>query len=178
MVTINRRQFIVTTGSFLLGLAMPRLSWATAEQPRRLAFDHLHTGESLDIEYCRDGSYDASALSAINRLMRDFRTEDEHPIDPKLLDFLHTLKIRSGTKESFAIISGYRSPKTNAILRSKSGGVAKRSLHMQGRAVDVRLPDVPTDQLRHLAVQLRLGGVGYYQRSDFLHVDTGRVRAW
>lgn len=124
------------------------------------------------------GRYLPTALSAVSHLLRDFRTGDEHPIDPRLLDLLHALHVSIGSQRPFEIISGYRSPGTNAMLRTHGGGVASGSLHMQGRAIDLRVGDVPLASLRDAALALRRGGVGYYPTSNFVHVDTGRVRRW
>ncbi|WP_332460900.1 YcbK family protein [Thauera sinica] len=118
------------------------------------------------------------ALQRIDRLLRDFRTGEVQAMDPQLFDILHALRITLGGG-TFEIISAYRSPATNDMLRKTGGGgVAKRSLHMDGRAIDVRLPGVPTTSLRDAAIGLGLGGVGYYPESDFVHIDTGAVRAW
>lgn len=110
--------------------------------------------------------------------MRDFRTGDIHPIDTRLINMLCHLQMTSSSSGTFELISGYRSPATNMKLRQTSNGVAKKSLHMQGRAIDIRLTDVPTDKLRSIACSLKQGGVGFYPKSDFIHLDTGRTRAW
>ncbi len=128
--------------------------------------------------YYQAGSYDPAALARVNHFLRDFRTGDVHPIDPGVLDILFDVRTRAASDEPFHVISGYRSPRTNAFLRTHSTGVSKHSLHMQGRAIDVRLPGLPTRKLRELALGLRRGGVGYYPASDFVHLDTGRVRFW
>ena len=145
---------------------------------RALAFHHTHTGETLTAEYFYAGAYVPDALAAINHHLRDFRTGDEHAIDPALLDLLHRLAAVTSTAKPFEVISGYRSPKTNHMLRETSTGVAASSLHMVGKAIDIRLADVHLPDLRGAAVGLRRGGVGYYPESDFVHVDTGRVRTW
>ena len=145
---------------------------------RSLRFHHTHTGESVAVEYFSCGSYLPDALETINRHLRDFRTGEEHAIDPALLDLLHRIQAATHTSAPFEVISGYRSPKTNQILREKSSGVAASSLHMQGKAIDIRLRDVPLSGLRTAALDLRAGGVGYYPDSQFVHVDTGRVRTW
>ena len=148
---------------------------------RSLSFFNTHTGERLKTTYCCDGKYQPQALEEINHILRDWRVGQVKPIDPGLLDLLHEL---SGTLEvdtPFHIISGYRSPGTNATLRSKGGahtGVASQSLHMVGKAVDIRVPGVKLENLRGAARSLKLGGVGYYPSSNFVHVDTGRVRFW
>ncbi len=145
---------------------------------RFLAFRHTHTGERLRIVYFARGGYRPEALGQIDWLLRDFRTGDTHTIDPRLLDTLHALCLSCG-KETLEIISGYRSPQTNAMLRrTGGGGVAQRSLHMDGRAIDVRLAGCDTARLRDAAIALRRGGVGYYPKSDFVHLDTGRFRTW
>ena len=158
-----------------LSLGVPRASQAAEE--RALAFQHTHTGESLELVYFARGHYLPDALSRINRLLRDFRTGETHAIDPSLLDQLHALCSACG-KNGFEIISGYRSPATNAMLRNRSDGVAAHSLHLEGRAIDIRLPGVRTSRLRDAALALGLGGVGYYPGPDFVHLDTGRVRSW
>jgi uncharacterized protein YcbK (DUF882 family) len=122
--------------------------------------------------------YRPAALDRIKRLLRDFRTEQIHPIDPALLDLLYALTVATPSQGCFEVISGYRSAATNAMLRRNSQGVAKRSLHMQGRAIDVRLSDLDTTALRKAALALKAGGVGYYRRSNFVHLDTGRPRSW
>lgn len=176
----NRRHFLRHLAIAGAGaIARPRPVRATPLAPTRaLDFRHLHTGERLSVEYAIAGQYAPDALEAVDRLLRDFRTGDIHPIDPHLLDLLHDLATRTGTRRAFDVISGYRSPVTNAALRQRSEGVAAQSLHMVGRAIDIRLGDVPLPRLRGAALDLARGGVGYYPASDFVHVDTGRVRRW
>jgi uncharacterized protein YcbK (DUF882 family) len=145
---------------------------------RHLEFHHLHTGEKLAATYWRDGGFDPGALDSINRVLRDFRTGDVYPIEQILLDLLHQVKSELGTDGHYEVIGGYRSPKTNNMLRQRTTGVAKKSLHMQGRAIDVRIPGVSTQRLREAAADLRRGGVGYYAKSNFVHIDTGRPRTW
>jgi uncharacterized protein YcbK (DUF882 family) len=148
---------------------------------RTLSFFHTHTGERLKTTYCCDGRYDPDALNAINVLLRDFRVNKVKAIDPRLLDLLNELSGTLETDQPFHIISGYRAPETNQMLRSRGGahtGVASQSLHMVGKAIDIRLPGVKLDNLRGAARSLKLGGVGYYPSSNFVHVDTGRVRFW
>ena len=158
---------------------LPGRAWAAARaDSRALQFAHLHTGERLAVEYCTSGSYVPDALTAVNTLLRDFRTGDVHAIDPTLLDLLFDLRERTGSARPFEVISGFRSAQTNAALRRRSHGVAAGSLHMQGQAIDIRVGDVPLDSLRQAALALHQGGVGYYPASNFVHVDTGRVRTW
>jgi uncharacterized protein YcbK (DUF882 family) len=148
---------------------------------RVLSFFNTHTGERLQAEYALGGKYQPDALSAINNILRDFRANEIKPIDPTLLDLLHELGGTLDTGQPFHIISGYRSPHTNALLRQRGGGqtgVASQSLHIVGKAIDLRIPGVKLDHLRGAARSLKLGGVGYYPSSNFVHVDTGRVRYW
>jgi uncharacterized protein YcbK (DUF882 family) len=145
---------------------------------RSLAFAHLHTGESLSITYFRDGAYDPSALDRVNRLLRDFRTDEVFPIRPELLDQLHRVHSALGSDAPFQVISGFRSPATNEMLRRTTTGVVSGSLHTQGMAIDVRVSDTRTRRVRDVAAGLRLGGVGYYPSSDFVHLDIGRPRQW
>lgn len=178
----SRRSFLLQAGAVALAAAWParRVLAAATDEPRSLSFQHTHTGEQLSVTYFQSGGYVDGALSRVNVLLRDFRNEVVHPIDPRLLDVLHALQCRCRSSEPFQIISGYRSPVTNAKLRGKSAasGVAEHSLHMEGRAIDIRLPGEATHRLAALARQLQSGGVGYYRVSDFVHVDTGRVRLW
>ena len=145
---------------------------------RRLSFENLHTGERLDTVYWVNGAYQPGALRAINVLLRDFRTGDVYPIDRKLLDLLVRLRARLNTAAPIQVISGYRSPETNAMLASYSDGVAAGSLHMSGMAIDIRVPGRSLRSVHRVALAMAEGGVGYYPRSDFVHVDTGSVRRW
>ena len=145
---------------------------------RSLALYNIHTGESLAATYWASGAYINDNLARINRILRDHRTDEVLPIDPRLLDLLHALSGSLQTERPFHVISGYRSPATNARLRHKGRSVAKRSLHMQGQAIDIRLPGHDLDVARRAALALQGGGVGYYPRADFIHVDVGRVRFW
>ena len=128
--------------------------------------------------YWANGKYDLNSLNEINHILRDHRTNDIYEIDAGLIDLLHNLHEITGSKSAFHIISAYRSPKTNKKLRQKSNGVAKRSLHLQGKAIDIRLPDIELKHLRDAAISLKAGGVGYYARSKFIHIDTGKPRSW
>lgn len=158
-------------------LALPWPARASAAAPRSLSFYHTHTDERLRVVYYEAGRYVPESLAALNHLLRDFRTGDVTGIDARLFDTLHALNAAVGDG-TFEIISGYRSPRTNAMLRKASDGVATRSLHLQGRAIDVRLSGRDTRRLREAALALAHGGVGYYAASDFVHLDTGRVRRW
>jgi uncharacterized protein YcbK (DUF882 family) len=138
----------------------------------------MHTAERLKTVYWLQGEYLPEALGDINYILRDYRTDEVKPIDPRLLDLLYAMSRKLRTRRPFHIVSGYRCPATNAMLRRYNKGVAKRSLHIQGKAVDFRLPGYTLASLRRVAVALRGGGVGYYPRSNFIHVDTGKVRYW
>lgn len=143
-----------------------------------LAFHNTHTGDQLKLTYFEQGRYIKDALHEINHLFRDYHDGSVHPIDPALLDQLYDLKHTLEVRKPFHIVSGYRSPATNADLRKHSDGVAKNSLHMQGRAIDIRIEGLDTRRIRNAALAMRQGGVGYYGRSDFVHLDTGSVRTW
>ena len=175
---VSRRRFLGAFASAVPLVAAPRLLFAESSAPRALRFIHTHTGEHLAVEYFHHGQYVDDALATVNHFLRDFRTGDVHAIDPGLLDLLHGLTDLTGSARPFQVISGYRSPVTNEMLRHRSEGVAAGSLHMKGQAIDIRLADVPLAHLRSAALSIRRGGVGYYPASDFVHVDTGRVRAW
>lgn len=144
----------------------------------KVNFRNAHTGESFNGVYRVGNKYLPDAFTQINHVLRDFRTGEEYPIDPRSIDIVFMLQNKTNTKTQFEILSGYRSPKTNSMLRSASEGVAKNSLHMVGQAIDLRLEGYSTKRLRDVAIDLRAGGVGYYQRSDFVHVDSGKVRHW
>lgn len=178
--TTARRRFLGVAAGMLAFpmLAIPRRSRASLAEPRRLSFVHTHTAERLAIAYAAGDDYFPDALATVNRFLRDFRNGEIHPIDPRLLDQLHQLATVTGAKASYEVISGYRSPATNQALHERSGGVATHSLHLEGRAIDIRAPDVPLADLRDAALSLRAGGVGYYPSSRFVHVDTGPPRRW
>ncbi|MGH8508603.1 MAG: YcbK family protein [Gammaproteobacteria bacterium] len=176
--TRNRRRLLQAAGLLLPLAFVPVTGFARLRSERRLKFSHTHTSESLSILYCEDGQYVPEALIEINHLLRDFRTGDVHAIDPRLLDILHAVQIRAESRGRFEVISGYRSQTTNAMLRRHSSSVSQGSLHLKGRAIDVRLSDVPTRLIRKAAISLAHGGVGYYPASDFVHLDTGRFRTW
>jgi uncharacterized protein YcbK (DUF882 family) len=180
-IDLTRRSFVKGCAMLLPAVAVIspwNLARASATE-RTLAFHHTHTGENLTLVYHDGADYLPDALDAVSHLLRDFRSEETHPIDPALLDILSQVRSMTGEHGTFEVISGYRSPATNSMLRRKgSGGVAKRSLHMQGKAIDVRLTGVDSVQLRKASIALAGGGVGYYSKSDFVHLDTGRFRTW
>jgi uncharacterized protein YcbK (DUF882 family) len=181
---LNRRSFLKSTLS--AAISIPVISKFAAAEPsalsnleeRSLAFYNLHTSEKLKTVYWHRGEYLPSSLVEINRVLRDHRTGDTHDIDPRLLDLLCELRLKLSTAEPFHIISGYRSPATNALLHAQSDGVATHSLHMDGMATDIRIPGRDLALLRKTALSMKSGGVGYYPSSDFVHVDVGRVRSW
>jgi uncharacterized protein YcbK (DUF882 family) len=143
-----------------------------------LVLHSTHTQESLTVPPWHDAAAQTAALAAVAHVLRDHRTGAEHPVDPALLDLLVAVASACGVAPAFEVISGYRSPVTNAALHARSAGVSAHSLHMEGRAIDVRLPGCATARLRETALALRRGGVGYYPSLDFVHLDTGRVRRW
>lgn len=145
---------------------------------RRIVLRNVHTPESLDIVFRRGDEYLPQAMSAIEGLLRDYRTGAQHPIDPQLMDYLHDVARHAGVDPVFSVISGYRSPQTNQMLHERSSGVALKSMHIEGRAIDVRLADVDCARLADRALAMQRGGVGYYRKSDFVHLDTGRFRTW
>jgi len=182
---MNRRSFLALGAKAAVGLYLAQAAPAWANIPsslskktRTLAFYHTHTHERLNITYAKSGEYDQEALAKINTYLRDFRTSEVYPIDPGILDILWTIQKKMCCNSTYEVISGYRSPKTNQKLRKKSNGVAKRSLHMKGQAIDVRITGEKTKTVRDCAISLKSGGVGYYAKSNFVHIDTGRVRSW
>lgn len=145
---------------------------------RKLSLYNLHTSEKCTVVYKDCGQCVPDALAEVNHVLRDWRNDEVHPIDTRLLDLLADLHVQLGTNDPFNVISGYRSPQTNALLHERSSGVASKSLHMQGMAIDIRLPDTQLRRVRDTALAMGRGGVGYYESSNFVHVDVGRVRRW
>lgn len=162
-------------GGVVLG---PQTLAVLGDGARRLAFDNLHTGEKLDVAYWENGTYLPDALQAVNHVLRDHYNNEVHVIEPKLLDLLTALSRKMEATPNFEVISGYRSPATNAMLHAESSEVAVSSLHMLGEAIDIRMSDRNLAYLHSAALELADGGVGYYPMSDFVHVDVGRVRHW
>jgi uncharacterized protein YcbK (DUF882 family) len=179
MHSFSRRHFLSIAAQIAAGMVLfdPLESLALQSKTRPLVFYHTHTHESLVIDITRPNPA-KRIKKKLNNFLRDFRTGEVHPIDPDLIDILSRIQKKSGSKGAFEVISGYRSPATNKSLRSTSNGVAKKSLHMKGQAIDVRLTDLKSDKLRDVAWSIKKGGVGYYAQSDFVHIDTGRVRCW
>lgn len=176
--TTSRRKFLKLG---LLAAAMPlpasASAWLAAPE-RRLSFHNLHTGENLDLPYWVQGDYVPESLAEINHVLRDYRTDQVAAIDTRLLDLLDRVQAKLGTSQPFQVISGYRSPATNHMLSERSSGVAKHSLHMEAKAIDIRIPGVHLADLRRTGLALQGGGVGYYPASNFVHLDVGRVRTW
>ena len=189
MKQLSRRNFLGLGAAAAATALVPAKAFAGAAAAksaglapeRALSLFHTHTGERLTTAYCAGGEYLAQGLNSLNHLLRDFRVNQVKPIDPALLDLLFELQGTLETAQPFHVISGYRSPQTNTMLQSRGGshsGVASRSLHMDGKAIDIRVPGVKLAHLRDAARSLKVGGVGYYPGSNFVHVDTGRVRYW
>lgn len=176
--TTRRRFLELMCAAPAAALLQPKRVSAAIVAPRTLAFEHLHTGEALAVAYWEQGAYNRSALAEINQVLRDFRTGEVFPIATELLDLLHALKLKLGADSPYQVICGYRSPATNEMLRKTTRGVVAHSLHLEGRAIDVRLPGVRTARLWEVAAAMRCGGVGYYAASDFVHLDNGRPRVW
>ena len=179
---IGRRRVLgqaLGLGAAALAMGFGRPDKALADvAPRSASLLNLHTGERFTGVYFENGRYVADALAEGMRVLRDWRTGEEHVIEPELFDILHGVRTRLETNRPFQVISGYRSPRTNAALHAKSSGVASNSQHTLGKAVDVRLDGVELRHVRKAALDLGAGGVGYYPQSNFVHVDTGRVRQW
>jgi uncharacterized protein YcbK (DUF882 family) len=182
VLSCNRRDFLKLSAGVLAGslLPLPALaaSLRSVDARRTLALFNIHTNEAASVCYYDQGNYRPDALDKINYILRDYRSDDILPIDPLLLDQLYALKARIRPRTPFHVISGYRTPATNTMLRKASTGVARSSLHTRGQAIDIRLPGYNTRRLRDLSLKLKAGGVGYYPKSDFVHLDTGKVRTW
>lgn len=169
---------LMTSVVALMPTPLLAMGFPPASVERNLSFYNTHTGESLKVSYCVQGHYCPDAMADINYILRDHRTDEIKAIDPRLLDLLFAISGKVGKSLPIHIISGYRSPRTNEMLRQRSLQVAKNSLHVQGKAIDIRCPGCALTHLRQVAMKLKGGGVGYYPRSDFIHLDTGRVRYW
>ena len=168
----------MVTGVVLNPLPSQATSGSRPQKIKTLAFYNTHTDERLQIEFYRNGRYDSGALTKINQILRDHRSGEIKSIDVNLLELLYNISTETKSRAPFHVISGYRSPATNKSLRKNNKGVASRSMHMLGKAIDIRIPGFSTRQLRNVARKIKGGGVGYYPKSNFVHVDTGRVRYW
>lgn len=181
---LSRRQFLKAGFATASCLALSPLLTGTARADmllapaRTLALTNLHTGESCKLVYWEQGTYVPEALATISRVLRDHRNDAQYPMDVTLLNLLTALQTRLETTSPFEVISGYRSPESNAAMHAHSAGVASKSLHMEGKAIDIRMPGRSLANLHNTALTMGIGGVGYYPTSNFVHVDTGRVRQW
>jgi uncharacterized protein YcbK (DUF882 family) len=185
----QRRSFLKTSAVLASALSVPAFSRAAAAartpaptlalpQERTLRLYNTHTGESLRSIFWAEGQFVPEALADINRLLRDHRSNTIAPIDPQLLLLLDKVSARVGSRQLLHVISGYRSPETNQMLAEQSDGVARHSMHLEGKAIDVRLPGHELKALHRAALAAQGGGVGYYPASQFVHLDTGRPRHW
>ena len=178
--SINKSRRGILTAVLVCALATLLLPphRATAIDERRLSFFHTHTGKHLDVAYKRGGEFVPEGISDVNAFLSDFRNGESIDIDPHLLDLIYDLRETLGSRGTYEVISAYRSPETNEMLRGRSNGVARNSQHLYGKAIDIRLNDVELTRLRDTAIAMQRGGVGYYESSNFVHIDTGRVRRW
>jgi uncharacterized protein YcbK (DUF882 family) len=163
---------------FVVGLFVLSSTQGAAGDARALHFYHTHTGKSLHVTYFSGGLYLPDGMAELRVFLADWRNQEQRDMDPKLMDVLWQIQQITGNNDTFEVISAYRTKETNALLHSRSKGVAVNSQHLYGKAIDVRLRGLDLDLLRDTARELRLGGVGYYPGSDFVHVDTARVRYW
>lgn len=177
--TLKRRQFLTGMGACLVGNVATSSTAALAAAPTRfLSLRHLNTDEQIDAAYMVNGRFDAEALEALDHFMRDWRTDEVISIDRNLFDMLYILSQQLPCSGPIGVISCYRSVATNDMLRRRGRGAAKNSLHTYGMAVDFRLPGVKLSAVRRHAMSLEAGGVGYYPKSHFVHIDTGPIRYW
>ena len=176
----HRRSFLKGSVALASAISLPALAKTAQAAPgeRTLRLYNTHTGETVRSVFWAEGQFIPDALQDINKVLRDHRNNQIAPIDPQLLVLLNEVSAKFGDNPLVHVISGYRSPASNAKLRANSTGVAKHSMHMDGKAIDIRLPGKDLAQLRKAAMSMRGGGVGYYPDSQFVHMDTGRVRYW
>jgi len=178
MTRFFKISLLLTGMAVVSGLAVVPDLFGNSGENRKLKFYHTHTGKELEVTYYQQGEYDPEALAQIRVYLADWRDGKQQNLDPELMDVLWQIQLATGNANTWEVISAYRSPQTNELLRSRSSGVAKKSQHLVGNAIDVRLRGLDLEVLRDTALSLKLGGVGYYPGSDFVHVDTGRVRYW
>jgi len=177
----TRRSFLVHSAQVLVGLSafsIPDICSAKISRKRAISLFHVRAQKELTLTYAKGNAYDPRALAKINSFLRDYQTGQIHRIDPQLLDILWTVQQEMGCKGPYKVVSAFRSPQTNRRLRSTKSGVANHSLHMQGKAIDISLPGARLNQIRQCAMSMKTGGVGYYPRSNFVHLDTGIYRTW
>lgn len=172
----SRRQIIC--GFAATAAAVVTMPAEAAIAPAKLSIHNAHTQETLDVTFRTGKGYDRQALAALDHILRDWRRNEVLHIDPRLFDIMARIAALVGQPPRYEVVSGYRSPETNAMLRRNGRGAAARSLHMVGQAIDLRLAGVKLSALRRTALGLAAGGVGYYPRSNFVHLDTGDVRSW
>ncbi len=181
-VILGRRGLLLGAGAVVAGVSAPAVVRAQGVAPggavRRATLHNLHTEDTFDEVFYANGAYVPDALAEAMRVLRDWRNGEEHPMDPRLFDALHAISVRLDTSRPFQVISGYRSPSSNAMLHARSSGVAEHSQHMLGKACDVRVEGLELRDLHKAALDVAAGGVGYYPVSNFVHVDVARVRQW
>lgn len=175
----ERRRFLRRALGLATGAALwPGTSGAYATRTRSLSLYAVNTGEQLRVDYCVDGRYEPHGLRAVDRLLRDFRTDEIYPIDPRTLDVLSDVRDALGTGDTFHVVCGFRSGVTNEMKLREGRGVARHSYHLTGKAIDVFLPSRSLGEIRRAGLALSAGGVGYYPRAGFVHLDVGPVRTW
>jgi len=177
-IDCKRRQLLLGAFAATTLPFSPAIAGIASSPELKLNLYNLHTAETFNATFWAEGQYDLDALSAIDHLLRDHRTDEVKKIDSRLLSILYLINARLGNKRPTSVISGYRSRETNRRLAQTNVGVAKNSYHVKGRAIDIRMTGQSSTDIRDIALQLRVGGVGYYQRSDFVHLDTGPTRYW
>jgi uncharacterized protein YcbK (DUF882 family) len=178
---LSRRSFLLKSTQIVLGLgvvSVPAISCAKVLENRSLSFFHTRTQQELNITYASGKTYNSKALTQINQFLRDYQTGQVHVIDPKLLDILWALQEEMGCKGVYEVISGYRSPKTNKGLKRCGGRVASHSLHMKGQAIDIQFSGAKIAQIHQCAMAMQSGGIGYYPKDGFVHLDSGEFRTW
>tara|TARA_Y100000590_G_scaffold467194_1_gene645226 strand:+ start:25930 stop:26535 length:606 start_codon:yes stop_codon:yes gene_type:complete len=179
---VTRRDVLQMGTAGLVSMVTPLLAGKTAQaaSPKmwQVSFRQAHTGESFSGVYRVGDQYLPDVFERLNYMLRDFRTGEAFPMDPRVIDVLSMVQQGTGKDTPLEILSGYRTPKTNAMLYRVSEGVARNSYHMYGQAIDIRMPGYNTKKLSQVARGLRAGGVGYYPKSHFVHVDTGEIRSW
>jgi uncharacterized protein YcbK (DUF882 family) len=179
MITNSRRQFLKIAGVLSLSTLFPNILLSSDKiYEKSIALHSIHTGESLNTIFWAEGKYDLNAIYDINHILRDFRTNISTNMDIELIELLYNIKHVTNSSRFFEVISGYRHPSSNLLLHKTTSGVANKSLHMEGKAIDINMPGINLKDLHKIAMNIRAGGVGYYPDSNFIHVDTGRIRAW